>query len=296
MNRLLRAGGRKVAPVAGMLVLAAATAGGAHAQDCDRTCLKSMITKYIDALSARDPARLPLAANARFTEDSRELKPGEGLWKTVVRMGGFRQDYIDLKAQIAAAHINVFEADGQVLHSVLLRVANRKIVGIETQAYRVKEQPTFKPPDSLGKPLVGMGAPVPAGGRMPRAGLIRVALTYTEGLRIGNFATAGTPFAKEAYRMEDGAYTAGEGCPSCPPMLSPGVHLHPDVKASVAAVDEEEGIVLLWMNFGDTNSYGPGNALVTFEAFKIWDGQIHAINAFFRISPKDVQRGWPSAD
>ena len=28
--------------------------------------------------------------------------------------------------------------------------------------------------------------------------------------------------------------------------------LHPDVKPSVAAVDEEEGIVLLWMNFGDT--------------------------------------------
>ena len=72
--------------------------------------------------------------------------------------------------------------------------------------------------------------------------------------------------------------------------------VHADVKASVAAVDEEEGIVLLWMNFGDTNSYGPGNALVTFEAFKVWGGEIHAVNAFFRILPKDTQRGWPSAE
>jgi hypothetical protein len=282
--------------VAGLLVLSAMTAGGAYAQDCDRACLKDMITTYIDALAAHDPARLPLAANVRFTEDSRELKLGEGLWKSVLRVGGFRQNYIDLKAQIAAAHINAYESDTEILHSVLLRVVNRKITGIETQVYRVKEQPTFKPPDALGKPLVGFAVPVPAGQRMPRAELIRVALMYTEGLRVGSFAAANTPFAKEAYRMEDGAYTAGEGCPSCPPMLGPGGHKHPDVKPSVAAVDDEEGIVLLWMNFGDTNSYGPGNALVTFEAFKIWGGEIHAINAFFRILPKDTQRGWPSAE
>jgi hypothetical protein len=45
-------------------------------------------------------------------------------------------------------------------------------------------------------------------------------------------------------------------------------------------VDEQAGIVLLWMNFGDTHSYGPGRALVTFEAFKIFGESIHAINAF----------------
>lgn len=295
MKQFLRTFWRKYTPPAGFLVLAAITTGGIQAQDCDRACLQDMITKYLAALAAHDPARLPLAANVRFTEDSRELKPGEGLWRTVVRMGSFRQDYLDLKAQIAAAHVNMFEADGQVLHSVALRVANRKITGIETQVYRVREQPTFKPPDSLGKPLVGMAVPVPADQRMPRAGMIRVALTYTAGLRVGSFEKAGTPFAKEAYRMENGAYTAGEGCPSCPAMNS-RILVHPDVKASVAAVDEQAGIVLLWMNFGDTNSYGPGNALVTFEAFKIWGGEIHAVNAFFRILPKDTQRAWPSAE
>ena len=295
MSRFLQAIQLSLAPAAGMLILTATATGGAQAQDCDRACLRDLINKYVDALGARDPSRLPLAAGVRFTEDSRELKLGEGLWKTVARIGGFRQDYIDLKAQIAAAHVNAFEQDGQVLHSVLLHVANRKITGIETQVYRVRDQPTFKPPDSLDRPLVGIGVPVPPGRRMPRAGLIRVALTYTEALRIASFEKAGTPFAKEAYRMENGAYTAGEGCPSCPPMLKPG-RLHPDIKASVAAVDEEEGIVLLWMNFGDTNSYGPGNALVTFEAFKIWGGEIHAINAFFRILPKDTERGWPSAE
>jgi hypothetical protein len=39
---------------------------------------------------------------------------------------------------------------------------------------------------------------------------------------------------------------------------------------------------------GDTNSYDPGNALVTFEAFKVWGGEIHAINAFFRIRKRSA--------
>ncbi len=50
------------------------------------------------------------------------------------------------------------------------------------------------------------------------------------------------------------------------------------------------------MNFGDTGSYGPGNALVTFEAFKVWGGEIHAINAFFRTMPPSTPRYWPASD
>ena len=50
------------------------------------------------------------------------------------------------------------------------------------------------------------------------------------------------------------------------------------------------------MNFGFTNSYGPGNSLVTYEAFKIWGGQIHAIHAFFNTMPLSTPRNWPSSD
>jgi hypothetical protein len=287
----------RFAPALGVLVLAAMTTSGARAADCDRACLTGMITKYVDAVLAHDPSRLPLAAGARFTEDSKDLKPGEGLWKTVNRKGDFRQDYIDQAKQIAAAHVQLFEENAQILYSVVLRVGDQKITGIETLVDRITPDSRFKP-DSLEKPLGGMSAPVPAGKRMPRAEMIQAALRYPEGLRIGNFTDAKTPFAKEAYRVENGTFIAGEGGPraNAPGLFTQKIMLHPDVKASVAAVDEQEGTVLLWMNFGDTNSYGPGNALVTFEAFKVWGGEIHAINAFFRILPKDTQRGWPSAE
>jgi hypothetical protein len=152
-------------------------------------------------------------------------------------------------------------------------------------------------PDQLSKPLVGMGEPVPVGKGMPRAEMVRVALSYAEGLRLGSFVKSNTPFAPEAYRVENGVKYAGEGCANTDCAIrTQKLMLHPDIKTIVAAVDEEAGIVLLWMNFGDTHSYGPNKALVTFEAFKIWDGAIHAVNAFLAYLPKETERGWPSAE
>ena len=276
------------------LALAAMTIS-AQAADCDRACMKGLITQYIDAMVAHDSSKLPLAANFRYTEDSSDVKLGEGLWKTVTGKHPYRQDYIDLKKQIAASHFVLLEAEAQVQYSLVLHVADQKIAGIETLVNRVTATSRFKP-DSLDNPLPGMSMPVPAGRRMPRAEMIKAAMRYPEGLRIGNFTDAGAPFSKEAYRVENGTFIAGVGGPrpNIAGLFTQKIILHPSIVASVAAVDEEEGLVLLWMNFGDTNSYGPNNALMTFEAFKVWGGEIHAINAFFRTIAASTARYWPS--
>jgi len=57
-------------------------------------------------------------------------------------------------------------------------------------------------------------------------------------------------------------------------------------------VDEQMGIILLRMNFGDTGSYGPGNALIVWEAFKVYAGQIHAVEAFILVMPAGAGSGW----
>src|ERR1700678_2249399 len=109
MSRLLQAVPRNLAPAVGVLFLAAMTTSGAQGADCDRACLKGMITKYADAVVAHEHSGLSLAPAVRFTEDSQELKLGQGLWKTATRKGDFRQDYIDLRKQIAASHVMLFE-------------------------------------------------------------------------------------------------------------------------------------------------------------------------------------------
>ena len=267
----------------------------ALAQACDRNCLTDMMTQFIDALVAHDPSGLPVADDVRYTEDSRLAQLGEGIWQSVTANGGFRQDYIDTRKQVAAAHVLLREDEAQVLYSVLLHVADRKITGIETLVQRVGPGGPFQPRE-LGAPIRGMNDPVPAGARNSREEMVRIALTYPAGLRVGNFTDGGTPFADEAYRVENGVITADQTDPRRR-MYEQNIIVHPGIIPSVAAVDEDNGTVVLWMNFGHTgDSYGVGNALVTFEAFKVWGNEIHAINAFFGFLPKDTQRGWPSAD
>ncbi|HEX6993617.1 MAG TPA: hypothetical protein VF339_05660 [Gammaproteobacteria bacterium] len=262
-------------------------------QECDRDCLTDLMTQFIDALVAHDPSTLPLAENVKYTEDSRLARLGEGIWQSVTAKGGFRQDYVDTRKQVIGSHVLLHEDDVKVLYSALLHVAGRQIAGIETLVQRVAPDGRFQPTE-LGAPIRGLNDPVPPGMRNSRE--VRIALTYTEGLRVGNFTDAGTPFSDDAYRVENGVITADQTDPRRR-MYEQNIIVHPGIIASVAAVDEENGTVLLWMNFGHTgNQYGEGNSLVTFEAFKVWGDQIHSINAFFKGLPISTARFWPSSD
>ena len=54
--------------------------------------------------------------------------------------------------------------------------------------------------------------------------------------------------------------------------------------------------LLLWMDFGPGSLPGPPNAeprsLVTFQAFKIYRGQVHAVEAIFEGMPANTPSGW----
>ncbi len=287
--------GRFAAALA-VLLTGLGVSGTALAADCDRACLGGLVTQYVDALVARDPSALPLAAEVRFTENGSRQELGKGAWETVTAKGAFRHDYLDTAKQIAAAHVELREGDVPVLYSLALHVEDGKIAGIESIVHRVTPDSVFQP-KVLGEPVRGMDDPVPAGQRMSRQDMVAMALRYAEGLRIGSFTDANVPFAPETYRVENGVITAGEGCgrPPCG-MYDGRIMVHPGLIPSVVAVDEENGAVLLWMNFGYTGSYGENRVLVTFEAFKVWGGQIHTINAFFDFLPIGTSRFWDSSD
>jgi len=300
--------------VLGLAILWTVTASAA---DCDRSCLKNMMTTYLNALVSQDPSKAPLAPTIRFTEDSKDLKVGEGFWKSATKIGDYRQDFIDVKDQVVASHVLMEESGKLAFFTVRLKVAKGKITEAETLVTHGTDR--MGPRADFAR-RAGMEVEPPAGKKNKRADLIRIADYYPRGLTIGGFDKVDAPFAPDAFRIENGSVMAGEGCgrgtPSGRPVTpAPGgqsavsskapqdvagcrniktqrIIEHPALTKSVVAVDEEQGIALLWMNFGDTGSYGQGNALIVFEAFKVYDNQIHAVQAFMKVLPKDTQRGW----
>jgi hypothetical protein len=153
-------------------------------------------------------------------------------------------------------------------------------------------------PEALDEPSDAMTARPPRSALMPRDEMIDIALRYPAGLRVGSFETADVPFAPAAYRLENGVRMAGPGCtfqpPSCENMRSQRIPTLAAIEAHVVAVDEANGTVLLWMDFGPGSLPGPqsaGKSLVTFEAFKVYGGQVHAVEAIFEGMPAGT-RAW----
>jgi hypothetical protein len=276
-----------------ILALMAGTTA-AHAADCDRTCLRGFITQYLDAMLTHSPAALPLSDRVRFTEDTVEMKLGDGLWKNASKVRGYRQDILDVRQGVAASQVLVEEGGVPVMLMLRLKVADKKITEVESQVTRKQSEGALFAIDALQTAGPVMNTVPERSQLMGREEAIKTAMFYPAGLKVGSFVKVDTPFAPEAYRVENGVRSAGQGCArkGCENIKAQTIMEHPGITTRVAAVDEDLGIVLLRMNFGQTRSYGEGNALIVWEAFKVYGGQIHGVEAFMKIMPVSAGSGW----
>ena len=272
---------------------------GQSTSACDRACLADAMTRYLASLVAHDPRLAPLADHARFTEDTVELPVGDGLWKTATKLRAFRTDFLDVREGMAAVHAVIEEGGVPVLFAARLKVVNRRITEIETMVVRNVQEGVLFAPDSLAQPSAAMVTAPPKSDLMPRDKMIELALRYPEGLRVGSFEKSDVPFATGAYRLENGVRMAGPGCtfrpPSCENLRTQQLPTLAEIKPSVVAVDEENGTVLLRMDFGKGSLPGPqseGKSLVTFEAFKVYGGEVHAVEAVFEGMAANTPSGW----
>lgn len=282
------------APALSLLVAVLASTASA-ASDCDRSCLKGFITDYLNAMVAHNPSALKTADNVRFTEDTVNMKLGDGLWKGASGLRGYRQDILDVREGVAATQAIVEENGTPVMLMLRLKIAGKKIAEIETQVTRTQKEGGLFAIDALKEANPAMSAPPAKSELMSREDDIKTAMFYPAGLKIGSFVKVDAPFAPDAYRLENGVHSAGKGCArtGCEDIKNQTIMEHPGITTRVTAVDEQAGIVLLRMNFGQTKSYGEGNALQVWEAFKVYGHQIHAVEAFMKIMPVTVgDGGW----
>jgi hypothetical protein len=281
----------------GFSIWGATSNAAQSAPTCDRECLRGKVTQLLYAFVKHDVSKLPVSDTLRVTEDAVEKPLGKvGLVRTVTRLRGFRQDIIDERDGVAGADVVVEESGAPVLLVVRLKVVADKMTELELVATRSAAEGLIFNIDGLSAPSEGMNyAPRPEQ-LSTRDGAIKSALHYPAGLNAAKtFADVNAPFAADAYRYENGQVMAGPDCkfaPGCQNISTQSLAIFNrlgDVQTRVVAVDERMGIVWLRMAWGARER--GGDQLTVWEAFKVYDGQIHAVEAFMRILPVEKRNG-----
>src|SRR5687768_5661890 len=291
---------KKRASVALLLVFCAWSIAASAAQvpaTCDRECLRGKVTQLLNALVKHDVKGLPVADTLRVTEDAVEKPLAKvGLVNTVTRLGGFRQDIIDERAGVAGAHVVVEESGAPVLLVVRVKVDADKLTEVELVATRGRAEGLIFNIDGLSAQSEVTNYAQRLEQLSTRDEAIKAALHYPAGLNAAKtFADVNAPFAANAYRYENGQLMAGPDCKfaaGCQNISTQSLAIFNrlgDVQTRVIAVDERMGIVWLRMAWG-VRERG-GDQLTVWETFKVYDGKIHAVEAFMRILPFAKRNG-----
>ena len=282
-----------------------ARAPAAAAAACDRECLRGQVTEVLHALIHDDVGKLAVADGLRVTEDGVEKPLAQvSLVRTVTRLRGYRQDVIDERAGVAVAGVMVEESGAPIILVVRLKVdGEAKLSEIELVATRGRADGLLYAIDAYsGAPSLAMNV-VPRPEQLEtREEAVAIAMHYPRGLsEAQTFDAIGTPFSPDAYRIENGALMAGPGCtfaPGCADIGGQSLAIFKTlgrVTVRDVVVDERTGIVMMRLSW---NVRGPGSdKLTAWEMFKIYDGQIHMVEAYIRLFPPELDLGgWPIAE
>ncbi|HLF12992.1 MAG TPA: hypothetical protein VJA26_17460 [Gammaproteobacteria bacterium] len=147
---------------------------------CDRVCLEGFIDRYLDALVARDPSRLPLAPNVTFVENNQALEVGDGTWRTVTDLGTYRHYFSDIAAG-QAAMIGIVEENGtKVIYDLRLAINNGQITEIEALVARDPNGALLY--EEHGEPHPKFLEEIPPEQRLSREDLAAVVNKYLSGM------------------------------------------------------------------------------------------------------------------
>ena len=269
---------------------------------CDRECLRGKITEVLYALAEHDVSKLDVAPTLRVTEDAVEKPLAKvGLVRSVTKLRGYRQDILDERAGQAVAGVMVEESGAPVLLVVRVKVdADQKLSELELVATHTRADGLIFNVDGYS------GAPAKAMNIVPRPEqlatrdkAVEIAMYYPRGLsNAKTFNAIGTPFTKDAYRLENGNLMAGPGCTfakGCEDIGEQSLAIFERlgrVTVRDIVVDERTGIVIMRLSW---NVSGPGSdKLTAWEMFKVYDGQIHMVQAYIRLLPLALDLGgWP---
>jgi hypothetical protein len=330
MRTILIASGIIVVAIAGYVIPRVHASTGPIPLNCNRACLEGVMDQYLTALVAHDPKRVPLSADAIYTENDQIMDIGDGFWKTVQGPGNYKHIFADPELGQVAMMGTMREAGAVLLLSLRLRIELGRITEIESVYYRqggggpsgipTLDAPGYKPEEMWLKSI-------PAAQRPTRQEMIAVADGYFTGLQKndgkGINGTGTYPFTTDCHRIENGAPTTNvPRPPNEPPDTINGFAMDCLSQFKLGyyfvvqnihhrrypLVDNERGVVWSHAVFdqgtvnegvlSDGRKYAfkgfnrPSSILVN-EAFLIENGKIRRVEMIGPSSFYHLSSGWP---
>jgi hypothetical protein len=281
------------------LLLGTVTAHGAFAAaapECNRRCLLEQLTLYTEALTDNEPGHVPVAERVRVTANGilqQRLGQSE-VWGAAHRIS-YRQALVDPQSG-AAVFLGVLtntptrNAERWWFYALRLKVEGRKVTEIEEISFDGTLGGT--PAASLRLPERVFDAVLPPAERSTREELFAVANSYFDAVSHEK-PYVQVPWHPECQRLELGVFTVNSTLQggSCG-----GEFKNPAMKWLVRnrrfyIADVERGVVFAIGNFTTPPEYPANNGSVVFEIFKVQDGLIRHIEAFFRGNGQ-LHSGW----
>ncbi|MGA9884512.1 MAG: hypothetical protein WBQ34_12405 [Candidatus Acidiferrales bacterium] len=291
---------------------------------CNDACLTNTVNNYLAALVAHDPSQVPLASNIEFVENVKDLKPGEGLWKTASALPTSFKIYVPDSVSEQVGFLGVMKAnDKPIILALRLKVRHGEIVAAEHLIAPIASRPGFPSAmKNLEETPKAFRTDVPASERDSRADMIRIASMYYPALTGADSNNA--PFAADCVRHENGMQTVANPKPakitsamSIMGSLSCGAQMKTHTfdyitriePVRVMIADPTTGLVVGLSQFRQpmkTHVYKlvgvPGYKTTTINSkpfdlpaahfFKVYGGKIHQIEAMGFVAPYDSKTGW----
>lgn len=269
----VRAGACLRSAIAAAALLTCMMARGA---ECTRAGLAALTDNYLAALAAHNPSTLPLAPTVKYTENSKILKVGEGLWTTAGQVA-FQRKLLDTE-RCGTLVQAVIEEAGMAKPTILgvrLQLADGKIGEIESYIARAQEF-AHKPEGVALEDGEDWEAIVPQNERTSREAMQAAADAY-----FVMFDIPGTqvPFATPCNRYENGTKTTRGDCSNMGPAGGGGLKM---THRRYPLSDLEAGITAGFVLFV--------NKLSDFHMFKFRNGKITQIQAV--VGPATTTTGW----
>ena len=279
-----------------LLLAPARAAPPATAADCDRRCLLQILTVYTEALVDNEPTQVQVAPGVRVTANG-VVQPKVGqsdVWGAIRRMP-YRHALVDPQTGAAVFYGVVTNAPTRNavrwwFYALRLKVEKRQITEIEEVTFDGTLGGT--PASSLRLPERVFDSVLPVAERSTREQLFAIADSYFSAVS-QEVAYRQVPWHPECQRLELGVFTVNSelASGSCG-----GEFKNPATKWNVRnrrfyIADVERGVVFAIGNFMTPPEYPNNNGSVVFEVFKVQDGLIRHIEAFFRGNGQ-LHSGW----